>query len=210
MKPSFNTESAQGVKGVSLELDSFGYFARSIEDLQLVMDVFNITGDGPVKHIPLREAKVAFLTTPFWSSAGPGTIAALDRAAHILRSHNVTVEDVDFPSPFNDAALLKDMFKTVLTIEVHTSLWKEYCMDTTSTQLSPEIRALVENANSIPRDEVRRAYDGCTALRNAFDEMAAKYDVLVTPSAADEAPVGLGDMDDAQFNFVWTVRWLGI
>jgi hypothetical protein len=35
--------------------------------------------------------------------------------------------------------------------------------------------------------------------------MATKYDVLVTPSAADEAPVGLGDMGDAQFNFVWTV-----
>jgi Asp-tRNA(Asn)/Glu-tRNA(Gln) amidotransferase A subunit family amidase len=205
MKPSFNTVPAQGVKVVSLELDSFGYFARSIEDLQLITDVFDIVADGPVTQIPLREAKVAFLKTPFWNSAGPGTIAALERAAQILRSHGVTVTYIDFPSPFNDAALLRDMFKVILTVEVHTSLWKEYLMDTTTTRLSPEIRALVENANSIPRHEVRRACDGWAALRNAFDEMAAKYDALVTPSAADEAPVGLGDMGDAQFNFVWTV-----
>jgi Asp-tRNA(Asn)/Glu-tRNA(Gln) amidotransferase A subunit family amidase len=206
MDPSFNTVSGQGVKDVSLELDSFGYFARSIEDLQLVTDVFDIVADRPVTQIPLQEAKVGVVKSPFWNSAGPGTIAAMERAAQILRSHGVTVEDVDFPSPFNDVALLKDMFKTVLTVEVHTSLWKEYLMDTTTTQLSPEIRGLVENANTIPREEVRRAYDGWAALRSAFHDMATKYDVLVTPSAADEAPVGLGDMGDAQFNFVWTVR----
>ncbi|KAF2234183.1 amidase signature enzyme [Viridothelium virens] len=112
---------------VSLELDTFGYFARSMEDLKLITDVFNVTADEPVKDIPLKETKVGFLKTPFWPSAGLGTVVAMEKAANILWDHDVTVE-----------------------------------------------------------------------------EIAAKYSVLITPSAADEAPLGLGDMGDADFNFVWT------
>jgi len=208
MKPTFNTISGQGIKLVSLELDSFGYFARSMEDLELIRNVFSVTADGPVKKPPLREAKVGFLKTPFWPSAGPGTTAAMEKAARILGNHGVRIEDVEFPKEFDDATALKRMFKVILTVEARTSFFKEYLMDTTETKLDPEIRAFVENASSIPREEVRRACDRFAALRPVFDEIAAKYSALVTPSAADEAPLGIDDMGDAIFNFVWTVRRL--
>jgi amidase len=32
-------------------------------------------------------------------------------------------------------------------------------------------------------------------------------DVLLTPSAADEAPEGLGSTGDPRFNSIWTLSW---
>lgn len=123
MEPTFNIISGQGIKLVSLELDTFGYFARSMEDLKLITDVFSVTADEPVKEIPLKEAKVRFLKTPFWPSAGPGTIAAMEKAAKILRNHGVMVEEVEFPGEFDDATALKRMFKVILTIDAHASFF---------------------------------------------------------------------------------------
>jgi Asp-tRNA(Asn)/Glu-tRNA(Gln) amidotransferase A subunit family amidase len=57
MKPTFNTVSGQGIKVVSLELETFGYFARSIEDLELIMDVFSLHRHEAVKEVPLKEVK---------------------------------------------------------------------------------------------------------------------------------------------------------
>lgn len=144
------------------------------------------------------------MKTPFWPTAGPGTITAFEQAAELLRNHDVTVEDVDFPPEFNDATLLERTFEVVMTVEAHTSYLKEYRMDTTKTMLHQEIRALVEKALLIPHKEVRQAHDHLVLLRVALDQVATKYTTLITPSAADEATLGLGYMGAADFNFVWT------
>ncbi|KAI9702195.1 MAG: hypothetical protein M1820_006277 [Bogoriella megaspora] len=206
MKPTLNTISRQGIKIVSHELDTFGYFARSIEDLKLITDVFNVTANQPIKEIPLKSAKVGFVKTPFWPLAGPGTVAAMEKATNILRNHGVMVEEVEFPNGFDDATALKRMLNVILTIDAHASFLNEYQADTTKTRLNPKIRAYVEEASRISREEVRRAFDCCAAMRPVFDQIAAKYSALIAPSAADEAPLGLGAMGDNEFNAVWTVR----
>lgn len=43
MKPTFGMISCQGIKAVSPELDTFGYFARSVDELNLIADVFSVT-----------------------------------------------------------------------------------------------------------------------------------------------------------------------
>lgn len=204
MKPTFNTISGGGIKVASLEFDTIGYFARSIEDLKLITDVLSVTAEESVKEIPLKEAKVGFVKSPFWPSAGPGTIAAMEKAAEILRNHGVTVEDVEFPDEFNDATALKRMFKVIFVTDGGASFYKDYLMDTTKTKLDPDVRAFVEDAPKFPREEVRQAFDYYAALRPVFDKIATKYSALITPSATNEAPLGLGDMGDPVFNSVWT------
>ena len=81
-------------------------------------------------------------------------------------------------------------------------------MDTTKTKLDPDVRAFVEDAPKFCREEVRQAFDYFAALRPVFEKLAAKYSSLITPSATDEAPLGLSDMGNPVFNFVWTVRSL--
>lgn len=114
MKPSFNAIAGGAIKVASLELDTIGYFAHCRKDLKLITDVLSLPTEESINEIPLKEAKVGFVKSPFWSSAGPGTVAAMENAAQILRTHGVTVEDVEFPDEFNDAAALKRMFKVIL------------------------------------------------------------------------------------------------
>lgn len=83
MKPSLNAISPQGVKVVSFSLDTCGFFARSMEDLQLAAEVFGFATPHPT--IPLvRGFTIAFVKTPFWDMAGSGTIDAMSKAAEIL------------------------------------------------------------------------------------------------------------------------------
>lgn len=206
MKPTFNTIAGGGIKVASLQVDTVGYFARCLEDLKLITDVLSLPTEQHIKEIPLKEAKVGFVKSPFWSSAGPGTVAAMDKAAEILRKHGVTVEDVEFPDEFNDAATLSRMFKVIFVTDSGASFYKDYIMDATKTKLDPDVRAFVEDAPKFLREEVRRAFDYYAALRPALDKIATKYSALITPSATDEAPLGLGDMGSPIFNSVWTVR----
>jgi Asp-tRNA(Asn)/Glu-tRNA(Gln) amidotransferase A subunit family amidase len=49
------------------------------------------------------------------------------------------------------------------------------------------------------------ALDAAAALRPAFDEIARRYDAVLTPSAPGEAPVGLASTGDSIFNGLWTL-----
>ncbi|MCJ1404964.1 hypothetical protein MMC11_008190 [Xylographa trunciseda] len=122
------------------------------------------------------------------------------KAAEILRRHGVTVEDVEFPDKFNDAAALKRMFKVIFVTDSGASFYKDYLMDTTKTKLDPDVRAFVEDAPKFPREEVRQAFDYYAALRPVLDKIATRYSALITPSATDEAPLGLGNMGSPIFN----------
>ena len=203
MKPTYSTISLEGIKPVSCTIDSFGFFARSIEDLQLVADTFALKDKGPPVMISLEQSKVALLKTPIWPIAGPGTIAAMKKAAEIFKNHGVEVEEVAFPSAFSDVEALKMMHKRVFIAETQVAFLKEYQMD--KTKLGSQIRDLVENKPNFAREEIVEALDRYASMRSIFDEIAANFSVTITPSAVDEAPLGLGDMGDSGFNFLWTV-----
>ncbi|PVH70770.1 amidase signature enzyme [Cadophora sp. DSE1049] len=211
MKPTFDTISGGGIKVASHELDTIGYFARSMDDLELIFtNVLSVTVEEAHEEVPLKEDTVGFLKSPFWPSAGPGTIAAMENAAEILRSHGVTVVDVEFPDEFNDVRTLNRMFEVIFVTNGGVSFYKDYLMDTTKTKLDPDVRAFVEDAPKFSREEVRQAFDYFAALRPVFDKIAIQYSALITPSATDEAPLGLGDMGSPVFNSVWTAAHMPV
>jgi hypothetical protein len=55
----------------------------------------------------------------------------------------------------------------------------------------------VENHTKLSRKAQLESYDGCARLRPVWDEIASKFDAVLTPSVVDEAPVGLGSTGDA-------------
>jgi hypothetical protein len=55
----------------------------------------------------------------------------------------------------------------------------------------------VENTTKLSRKAQLESYDGCARLRPVFDELASKYDAVITPSVVDEAPVGIANTGDA-------------
>jgi len=55
MKPTFNTIAGERIKVTSIEFDTIGYFARCMEDLQLISDVFSVPAKGPTRGYHRRR-----------------------------------------------------------------------------------------------------------------------------------------------------------
>lgn len=75
-------------------------------------------------------------------------------------------------------------------------------------KLNSKIRGLVENVSKFTLRESVEAVNRYARMRCAFDKFAAKFSTIITRSAVDIAPQGLGDMGDSSFNFLWTVSSL--
>ena len=84
IKTSWNKIALGGIKPVAPTLDSFGVFACSIDDLQLVVDALAPGDNGLSRTISLKETRLALVKSPMWPAAGPGTIEAMEKAASIL------------------------------------------------------------------------------------------------------------------------------
>ena len=144
MKPTYGAISPEGQKMCSISVDTFGFFARCIEDLRLLANVFGLKDDGPLTDMLLKETKIAIMKTPVWHQAGPGTIAAIDKAAIILESYGAKVEEVSFPSRYEDFDMLKRMYTVVADSDAQATFLKEYRID--KSKLHPELRSIVETA----------------------------------------------------------------
>ncbi|KAI0096624.1 amidase signature enzyme [Nemania sp. FL0031] len=202
MKPTHNAISTEGQKTFAPTFDTFGFFARSIEDLQLLADVFALKDDEPPQEVSIDQVTFALIKTPFWASAGPGTIEAIEEAATILQKCGATFDEVYFPSEVPDVETLKRMQKVIIEGEAQAAFIREYRVD--KANLAPEICGLVENASNYTKKERLQAYDTYANMRRLVDSIAEEYSVILTPSAIDEAPLGLGDMGRATFNTLWT------
>ena len=211
MKPTINKISLEGVKVVSFNFDTCGFFSRSVEDLQLVADLFafqeydGLHRQSLSQNLP-GQSRVAMIKTPMWDLAGPGTRSAMTRATQILTKHGVQVEELDLPAHWGNAEALRLLHKTVLNGEAQAALLVEYRKD--KSQLSKIIRELVENTGNFTPGDIKRAIDRYAAMRPEFDRVAEQYSAIITPSADDVAPIGLGDMGDSGFQFLWTASFL--
>ncbi|KAL6407639.1 amidase [Ilyonectria robusta] len=202
MKPTFNAISVEGQKPFAPSFDTFGFFARSIEDLQLLADVFCLQDDNPPQDTPLEEISVALVKTPLWSLAGPGTVSAMEEAATILKNSGAKVQEVAFPPEVADGPALRRIQKAIILGEAQASLLREYQTD--KEKLDPEIRDIVKNTSNGTREEMVKASDTFADMRKIVNDLADNYSVILTPSAVDEAPLGLSDMGSPHFNTMWT------
>lgn len=192
--------SREGLKVSSLTLDTIGWFGRSVGDLELLADVYDIQDDQEASDAfqGIKGARFAICKSPAWSSAGPGTQAALSRASELLRAHGAIVEDLDLPSDFDNMA---EYHSTVLYTEGRVSFLSEYRVD--KDKLDPALVSQVEN--TITRKTQLEAYDRIATLRPEIDEIAGRYAAVVTPSVIDEAPVGLESTGSHIFCRMWSV-----
>ncbi|ELQ40264.1 glutamyl-tRNA(Gln) amidotransferase subunit A [Pyricularia oryzae Y34] len=100
-KPTWNAVSREGQKIYSLILDTLGVYARCVADLQLLADVLGIRDDDDPRppFAGVQGARFAILKTVVWPQAGPGTQAAMQKAADLLRAHGAAaVDEISLPA----------------------------------------------------------------------------------------------------------------
>ena len=200
MRPTWGSVSVEGQKTCCPTFDTIGFMARSVQDLRLILDVLDWRVKEPPQPVMLKRCKFAMVKTVVWSQAGPGTIAAMARAAQLLEMAGATVQELDLPPEFDKIPLWKDQ---IFNCEGALTFYKEY--QTCREQLGQGIRDFFEKVEQATRKEYLQALDGVAALRPKFDDIADGYTAIVTPSTIDEAPLRLVSEGCAAFNGLWTV-----
>jgi Asp-tRNA(Asn)/Glu-tRNA(Gln) amidotransferase A subunit family amidase len=199
MKPSWGLVSNEGAKVFAPSLDTVGWHARSVADLAMLYQVFDPEA-GNMPAFTLRGARVGICRSPAWPDAEAATTYALTAASDRLHAAGAAVSDLDLPAHF--AGLLPAQ-NLIMRTEGRASFLCEYRRD--RKQLSADLIAQVENAAGHTRAQLLAAYNLAAECRAQFDAIAASFDLILTPSATGEAPMGFTSTGHWTFNAMWTL-----
>jgi Asp-tRNA(Asn)/Glu-tRNA(Gln) amidotransferase A subunit family amidase len=200
LKPTWGLVSNEGAKRFAATLDTLGWFARGAADLGLMLDVFDPEPAETVEPFDVRGARIAVCRTPAWDQAEPATRDALAAGAERLAATGAEVVDLTLPPLFDDAPATA---MRIMAAEGRATFFPEYRAD--RELLEEALRGMAENTAGISRADLVAAYDLAGRCREAFAQVAAPYDAVLTPSATGEAPVGLGFTGSPVFNAMWTL-----
>jgi Asp-tRNA(Asn)/Glu-tRNA(Gln) amidotransferase A subunit family amidase len=195
LKPTFDLVPTDGVRSISPSLDTVGVFARDAADLRLALDVMAGAAPAGRPEHDMARPRIALAGTAQWEQAEPATRAALERVASAL-----SLPDVVLPPEF---ATLVESQTTIMLAEIARSLAAEH--RDRRDDLSDRLRAIIADGARVGDDDLRAAHAHARRCRALLPEVFADHDVLLTPSAVGEAPVGIDATGDPLFGRSWTL-----
>ncbi len=216
-KPSHGRIPRAGALVLSRTLDHVGVFARSVEDAALISDCLMVfdpqdldTRPGAAATLvdiclqtPPATPRFAFIKTPVWDQAEPGTQAAFEELYEFLGDQ---CDEIAMPAEFNDAVgnLRKIMFADLAK---NLSGYMTRGSGQVS-QVSQVLRDMIEEGQTVSAVDYNSAIDGVAPLRAWVENLCDDYDAILTPSACGEAPVGVEATGDPIFCTIWS--YLGV
>ena len=201
-KPSFGEFSRAGIKLQCHNLDTLGVLCRSVEDLALMR--------AALIGMPHRKVdrsagapRIGLCRTPAWDAADSATQALIEQSATRLAAAGASVSEVSFAPEF---ANILEHHRRIFNYEAARNYAYEY--EEHHDQVSQVLRdTVLTPGRELPLDAYVEAIETAEAFRRHLDDIFADVDVLLTPSAAGEAPEGLGSTGDPSFNSIWTLAW---
>jgi amidase len=201
IKPTFGIVSRIGVKTVSENLDTVGFFSRSVEDLALVLGA--TTRNLSMAQSALGEARpettkirLAFCRSPHWDAASDEMKALFLSVEDYVRKRE-PAPAVDLPNGLDEAVELIIQFEA---------------MDNLSNERIRNLDKCSSHALQTFSAGQKRTFEGYVdAMRTAerariqMDKTLSEIDCLITLSAPGEAPAGLDNTGPATFNKIWTL-----
>ena len=191
-KASLDGLDRGGIRALKPTLDTLGFFARSVADIALVHGV--LTGVRASASRP----PVGVCRTAAWEEAEPCAREAVEDAAAALAAAGYDVADAELPFSFD---AVERAFRVISNYEGKRALAREFRerMDT----MNHWLRATGESAWTDV--EYEGALAVADAARTAMGEVYERFPVLLTPSAAGEAPADLESVSVSSFNRIWTL-----
>jgi len=194
-----------GVKAVSDTLDVVGAFARSVEDVALVMSALALQPQWQHAPAKARAPVVAWTATPWSAQLAPSMLAALERAARLLATRGAHVRELAWPYESNPDqpafSRLADAQRTVQLFETARALGPE--AQYRREALSARLVALIEEGRAIGAASYIKALQIGRSCAAGIEQLFGDADIVLTPSAPGEAPLGLDATGDPQFNRPW-------
>ena len=197
-RPTWGDLRLSGVLEAAGSLDTLGLFARSIEDIALLRDV--LTGAEPKPLADTGKPRIGFCRTHLWENAEPSTQRLLEDAASALARAGATLKDAVLPAAF---ARIPDAHRAVSSYEFTRNFAWE--IDTHWERISATLRnGRLAHGKATSFEKYREAREFLESCRQTLDQVFEGYDVLLTPAAAGEAPLGLESTGYTGFCTLWT------
>ncbi len=201
-KASYGALPLYGVKALSHDLDTLGFFCREVADIHLMRAALvGAPASAPVDAIaPDHAPKIGLCRTYEWEQADRDSQAAVLDAAKSLEAAGAELVEIDLAPPF---AGLVERQKLVMAQNAARDLAFEYNQH--HDRLSRHIIALIEQGREVEFTAYQDALGAAAEGRRLLDGVFAEVDVLLCPSAPGEAPKGLTNTGDPLFNRMWTL-----
>ncbi|MGE0723152.1 MAG: amidase [Alphaproteobacteria bacterium] len=196
LKPSFGLVPREGVKPLSESLDTVGWYARSVEDLALVLSVFQ-HHRAPAVGTRLR---IALCEQPPWRAASRPVKQAMARAAKGLEAAGHRVVS------FGQERRLEPLHaaqETLMILDGARAL--RYERIAYPELLSERLRERISGGDKVKPDAERAVRHLADQARAAFDGILGRWDAVLVPAAPGEAPATLESTGDPVFNRIWTL-----
>jgi Asp-tRNA(Asn)/Glu-tRNA(Gln) amidotransferase A subunit family amidase len=199
-KPSFGVMPTAGMKCFSWSLDTVGLFARTVDEVT----AFAQAASGQrIMTQPPREPGAWTVGIPNaypWGDVSASGQMAMQRAAEALRAAGARVVACTLPGWVGDSFTAHDAVQSweaarALTLEIDTNL----------AMLSPLLRDYLLASRKVTDASYAAAQAVAKRARLDCRDWLTGIDVLLTPSAPDEAPTGFASTGASTFNRAWTL-----
>ena len=222
IKPTYGTASRYGVVAMASSTDTMGCFARSAEDVALVMSV--MAGQDPKDMTTLpdffapatempQQLKIGIINEAMGDGVDAEVRQAVSQYADTLRSHGHTVETVSMPMLQHALAI----YYIVVPAEISSNLARydgvRYGHRAEGVKTLAELYGRSRDEGFMPENKRRimigsyvlssgyfdayylQAQKARTLLINEFNALFEQYDMLLLPTAPTPA-FGLGENSD--------------
>ena len=222
IKPTYGTASRYGVVAMASSTDTMGCFARSAEDVAVVMSV--MAGQDPKDMTTLpdffapatempQQLKIGIINEAMGDGVDAEVRQAVSQYADTLRSHGHTVETVSMPMLQHALAI----YYIVVPAEISSNLARydgvRYGHRAEGVKTLAELYGRSRDEGFMPENKRRimigsyvlssgyfdayylQAQKARTLLINEFNTLFGQYDMLLLPTAPTPA-FGLGENSD--------------
>ncbi len=201
-KPSFGEFSRAGIKLQCHNLDTLGIICRTLDDVPPVRAAIL---DAPRRDIERGTSapRIGLCRTPSWERADAATQGLIERTAAKLSAAGARVSEIAFAPEF---ANILDHHRRIFNFEAARNYAYEY--ERHHDEVSQILRdTVLTPGRDLPLADYVEALETAEKFRRHLDDIFSDVDLLLTPSAAGEAPLGLASTGDPSFNSIWTLAW---
>jgi len=208
-KPGHGVISRAGALTLSRALDHVGIFARTLDDVALILDV--LAGNDPadpdtlaftapafratLADAPPTPPSFALVRTAMWDKADPETRANIEQCANDLGAF-----DVELPA---DYVAGWDAQRAIMAADMAHNLGAN--LD--KGEVSPQFRSLVEEGRRVTAVQYLSALRDARRYAAGVAEIFKRADAILTPSARGVAP-NASSTGDPVFCTLWSLTGL--
>ena len=212
LKPTHGLIPRHGMLHLSRSLDHVGLFARSVEDIALLLEELAVHDERdpdsrPRARVPYRAVaaeepplppRFGFVKTSLWDRVDADAHEAFEELVEHLGDR---VEEVELVTP---AAEVLEWQRAIGGAEIAINLRREW--EKGRDKLSTALRARIEHGRQVVALDYLAALGRVPELNASLTELfEQRYDAILTPAAFGTAPKGLESTGDPAFCALWTL-----